>query len=136
MIARKTNMNKHKDNQRPMQTQHYYNQRAINHPKAKNTARASLIDSKAILWKATGTTDPDVPSKPGKLRLKKWGSETASHPVIINALLQHRPQLKSHLRLKNQNIPRSKIIKSSQAPRLRILQLFKVNGLKVDRLAC
>ena len=71
MIARKTNMNKHKDNQRPMQTQHYYNQRAINHPKAKNTARASLIDSKAILWKATGTTDPDVPSKPGKLKLAK-----------------------------------------------------------------
>ena len=36
-------------------------------------SKASLIDSKAILWKATGTTDPDVPSKPGKLKLAKLG---------------------------------------------------------------
>ena len=46
----------------------------------KIAARASLIDSKAILWKATGTTDPDLPSKPGKLKLAKMGKWNSFSP--------------------------------------------------------
>lgn len=107
-----------------MQTQHYYNQRAINHPKAKNTARASLIDSKAILWKATGTTDPDVPSKPGKLKLAKMGKWNSFSPrdhkrsPATSTAAEEPPSIKKSKYPKIQN---HKILASSKIKNLTII---------------